>query len=47
MHEMTQEQMLQQWIEDFVDMYNKQPSEETMKLWEYQIWELHFNEDDE
>lgn len=40
-----QEQILQQWVDDFVDVYNKQPSKETIQLWEYQILELHFNEE--
>lgn len=40
-----QEQILQQWVDDFVGVYNKQPSKETIQLWEYQILELHFNEE--
>lgn len=43
----TQEQILQQWVDDFVDMYNKEPSKETVQLWEHQIWELHFNKEHE
>lgn len=43
----TQEQIMQEWIADFVDTYNREPSKETIQLWKYQIWELHFNEEHE
>lgn len=41
----TPEEVLQQWVDDFVDTYNKQPSKQTIQVWEYQIWELHFSEE--
>lgn len=39
--EITQEQILQQWIEDFEDLHNKKPSKETILDWEIQISIMH------
>lgn len=31
------EELLQQWIDDFVDMYNRQPTEDTILDWKIRI----------
>lgn len=34
---MTEAQILQQWIDDFVDVYGKNPSQETITVWKIRI----------
>ena len=41
------EELLQQWISDFVDMYNRYPTEETLLDWEIKISIMHAEEYDE
>lgn len=40
----TQE-LLQQWIDEFVDMYNRYPTEETLLDWEIRISIMYTEED--
>lgn len=38
-------ELLQQWIDDFVDMYNHYPSEATLLDWEIKISIMYTEED--
>lgn len=40
-------ELLQQWIDDFVDMYNHYPSEATLLDWEIKISIMYTEEYDE
>lgn len=39
------EELMQQWIDDFMDMYNRYPSEETLLDWEIKISIMYSEED--
>ena len=41
-----QEQILQTWVNEFVDIYDKQPSQDTIKYWRLQINALHWTDYD-
>lgn len=45
--DLNKDQVLQQWVDDFIDTYNREPTKETLELWKYQIYELHFREEEE
>lgn len=39
------QELLQQWIAEFVDMYNRYPTEETLLDWEIRISIMYTEED--
>lgn len=39
------EELMQQWIDDFIDMYNHYPSKETLLDWEFKISIMYSEED--
>lgn len=39
------QELIQQWIDDFMDMYNRYPSEETLLDWEIKISMMYSEED--
>lgn len=39
------QELLQQWIVEFVDMYNRYPTEETLLDWEIRISIMYSEED--
>lgn len=43
----TQDQILQNWINDFEDTYNKYPPQETIQYWKCQIADTYWNKYDD
>jgi len=41
-----QEQILQNWANEFVDIYGKEPSQDTINYWKLQINALHWTDYD-
>ena len=39
------EELMQQWIDDFIDMYNRYPSTQTLLDWEIKISMMYSEED--
>jgi hypothetical protein len=43
----TQDQILQNWINNFEDIYNKYPPQETIQYWKSQIADTYWNKYDD
>jgi len=44
---MKHKEILKQWIEEYVDVYGKQPSEELISKWSYEITITFFSGENE
>lgn len=44
---LTKKQILQNWIEEYEDVYGKYPSEELIRRWDYEITETFLNDEEE